>query len=157
MTSEAKKPKSGKWVKLVLILSLGLNLAVVSFVIGITIKGPPDRARLQNSDAVAFLSYALPKQHRREIRREMVAHREALRSNRNALHGLRAEMIEILQEEDFDLAKVAVILERQRGHFLSLGELAHDALLNRIAVLTPEERAAYIRSLQRDARPARQD
>ena len=152
MTMENNKPKTGSIMKIVLILSLGLNLAIGSFVIAVVVKGPPATVAPRNQDAVAFLAYALPKVHRREIRRELVARQAELRTNRDALRGLRVEMIEALQQEPFEIEAVQKLLERQRRHFLTLGELAHDALLRRIAELTPEDRAIYVISLQRDAR-----
>lgn len=153
MTENPKKDKI--WVKILLVVSLGLNVAIASFVVGISIKGPPERVAPQNQDAIAFLSYALPQEHRREIRRELVSHQEELRTNRDALRGIRVEMIRVLQDEPFEIEKVEQLLERQRDHFLSMGELAHDALIRRIAELTPEEREIYIKSLRKDARPPR--
>ena len=153
MTIEPAKPKSRKWIQLLLVASLGLNLAIASFAIGVSIKGPPERKAPQNQDAIAFLSFALPTEHRREIRRELVSRQDDLRPNREALRGLRAEMINALEQDPFDIEKVEILLERQRTHFLSLGELAHDALIRRIAALTVEERKDYVNSLRREGRP----
>ncbi len=156
MTDKPNKTKGKVGVKALLIVSLGINLAVASFVVGLILRGPPERAAPQNQDAIAFLSYALPKEHRQEIRRELVSRREEFRANRAALRGLRIDMIKVLEERPFEIEKVEVLLERQRSYFLSMGELAHDALIRRIAELTPEERAVYIRSLRRDSQPRRQ-
>lgn len=150
------KPKTGFWVKTLLIVSLGINLAVASFVIGLALKSPQKRPASQNQDAIAFLSYALPKEHRREIRRELIDRREEFQANRAALRGLRIEMIAVLEQEPFEIEKIENLLEQQRNYFLSMGELAHDALIRRIAALTPEERAVYIESLRRDSQPRRQ-
>ncbi len=149
----SEKSKSRKWVKILLVVSLGINLAVAGLIIGAALQGPAKQDRPKNRDAIAFLSYALPKEHRREIRRELIDRREDFQANRQALHGLRIEMIEALEQEPFEIEKVEDLLEQQRNYFLSMGELAHDALLRRIEQLTPEERAAYIRSLRRDSQP----
>ncbi len=156
MTDKPKNSMRRSWVKALLIVSLGVNLAVATFVIGLALKGPPKRPAPQNQDAIAFLSYALPKEHRQEIRRELVNRRDEFRANRAALRGLRLEMIQALEQEPFEIEQVEDLLEQQRNFFLSMGELAHDALIRRIAELTPEERAVYIASLRRDSRPERQ-
>ncbi len=149
MTVDSENVKSKPWVKILLVISLGLNLAIASFVIGISIKGPPARRTPQNQDAVAFLSFALPVEYRHEIRRELLSHQAELRPNRNALRGLRDEMVLLLEAEPFEISKVESLLERQRSQFLSMGELAHDALIRRIAELTPSERQTYVNSLRR--------
>ncbi len=153
MTDNLQKSKTGKWVKILLVVSLGVNLMVAGLVVGAALKEPYQRSSPKNQDAIAFLSYALPKEHRQEIRRELVARRDEFQASRQALRGLRVEMIAVLEQEPFEIEKVAMLLEQQRALFLSMGELAHDALLRRIEQLTPEERTVYINSLRRDAQP----
>ena len=152
--TEPKKPKTGRLVKLLLILSLGVNLAIGGMAFGLWsldgAKRPP------SPDGIVSLSYALPPEHRSALRDQLVSRRAELRNNRAALEGMRREMIVALQAEPFEIAVVEEILLRQRERFVALGELAHSALLDRIALLTPEERATYVKSLEnRDRRPRR--
>ncbi len=151
-----EEPKtSGRILKLLLVVSLGVNLAIGGLALGVWAFDKPRRP--QSPDAVVFLSYALPKEHRDALREQLVSRRAELRANRAALGSLRQQMIKALQAEPFDISKVREILQRQRERFLALGELAHSALLERIAMLTPEERAIYVESLKRQARRARRD
>ncbi len=142
--------KTGRLVKLLLTVSLGINLAIGGLALGLWAFDKPRRP--PSPDAVAFLTFALPKEHRDALRAQLVSRRAELRSNRAAIRDLRREMIAALEAEPFDITAIADILERQRARFLTLGELAHSALLERIAMLTPEERAAYVESLKRRER-----
>jgi len=148
----ADSKNSGRILKLVLVLSLGVNLAIGGLALGVWAFDKPKRP--PSPDAVAFLSFALPKEHRDALRQQLVSRRAELRANRAAIQELRGQMIEALQAEPFDIAVIEDILQRQRARFLTLGELAHSALLERIELLTPEERAIYVESLKRQARRA---
>jgi uncharacterized membrane protein len=141
---------SGRVLRVLLVISLGINLAIGGLALGIWTFDKPRRP--PSPDAVTFLSYALPKPHRDALRRELVSRRAELRSNRASMNHLRREMIRALKAEPFDINAVKEILQRQREAFLALGELAHSALLQRIAMLTPEERARYAAALKRQQR-----
>ncbi len=147
--------KNKGWIlKLVLVISLGINLAIGGLALGVWAIDKPKRP--PSPDAVAFLSFALPKEHRNALREQLVSRRDDLRANRAAVNQLRGQMIEALQAEPFEIEVIEDILQRQRERFLALGELAHSALLERIALLTPEERVVYLNSLKRlERRPKR--
>ena len=140
--------KNKGWIlKLVLVISLGINLAIGGLALGVWAIDKPKRP--PSPDAVTFLSFALPKEHRNALREQLVSRRDDLRANRAAVNQLRGQMIEALQAEPFEIEVIEDILQRQRERFLALGELAHSALLERIALLTPEERVVYLNSLKR--------
>jgi len=146
--------KTGRVLKLVLVVSLGINLAIGGLALGVWAIDKPKRP--QSPDGVAFLSFALPVEHRDALREQLVSRRGELQANRATINQLRRQMIDVLQAEPFEIEAVEDILLRQRERFLALGELAHSALLERIDSLTPEERAIYVDSLKRmDRRPQR--
>lgn len=145
--------KSSRILKLVLLVSLGINLAIGGLALGVWAFDKPRRP--PSPDAVAFLSFALPKEHRDALREQLVSRRAELRANRAAINQLRGQMIDALAAEPFDLAAIEDILQQQRARFLALGELAHSALLERIEMLTPEERGEYVQSLKRQQRRIR--
>ncbi len=146
--ADTKKP--GRILKLVLVVSLGINLAIGGLALGVWAIDKPKRP--PSPDAIAFLSFALPIEHRNALREQLVSRRAELRANRAAINELRGQMIETLQAEPFEIAVIEDILQRQRERFLALGELAHSALLERIELLSPEDRAIYVESLKRQAR-----
>ena len=150
----AEAKKSGWLLKLVLVISLGINLAIGGLALGVWAIDKPKRP--PSPDAVAFLSFALPQEHRDALRTQLVSRRTELRANRAAINQMRRQMIVALQAEPFEIAAIEEILQRQRDRFLALGELAHSALLERISMLSPEEREVYMKSLERqDRRPER--
>lgn len=151
--TEKVKTGCSRWVKGLLVVSLGVNLMIAGTAVGIYMRTAPPRER--SPDAVAFLSFALPTEHRNALREQLISRRGELQANRAEIAGMRDEMIRALQAEPFDIAEVETILQRQRDRFLSLGELAHNALLERIATLTPEERAIYVESLKKGDRRRR--
>jgi len=153
MTNAPKPQNSGRLVKLLLVVSLGINLAIGGLAMGLWTFDKPKRPR--SPDAVAFLTFALPKEHRDALRQQLVSRRAELRSNRAAIRDLRQKMIQALQAEPFDITAIADILAQQRARFLTLGELAHSALLERINMLTPKERASYVDSLKNRERRQR--
>lgn len=151
----AKAKKTGRILKLVLVVSLGINLAIGGLALGVWAIDKPMRP--PSADAVALLTFALPQEHRDALRQQLVNRRVELRSNRAAIKELRGQMIEAMQAEPFDIVVIERILQRQRARFLTLGELAHSALLERIELLTPEERVIYLESLLRQDRRTRRN
>lgn len=151
--TEKVKTGCSRWVKGLLVVSLGVNLLIAGTAIGIAYRSAPPPER--SPDAVAFLSFALPKEHRNALREQLISRRSELHANRAEIAGMRAEMISALQADPFEISDVETILQRQRDRFLNLGELAHNALLERIASLTPEERAIYVESLKKGDRRRR--
>ena len=151
----AEKVKTGcsRWVKGLLIVSLGVNLLIAGTGIGIALRDQPIRER--SPDAVSFLSFALPQEHRDALRNQLISRRSELQANRAEMSNLRREMIRALEAEPFEISEVESILQRQRDRFLNLGELAHSALLERVAALSPEERAIYVQSLKKTNRRPR--
>jgi len=147
------KPGSGRWLKILLMVSLGINLLIAGMVVGNALNNKPGRP--PSADTVAFLAFALPKEHRDALRAQLISRRAELRANRAALADMRRQMIVALEAEPFEMAAVEAILQRQRDLFLELGRLAHSALLERIEMLTPEERASYVESLKNNERRAR--
>lgn len=146
--SDIKKPS--RILKLVLVLSLGVNLAIGGLALGVWAIDKPRRP--PSPDAVAFLSFALPKEHRDALREQLISRRAELRANRAAIKELRGQMIEALQAEPFEIAVIEGILQQQRERFLALGVLAHSALLERIELLSPEDRASYVQALLKQPR-----
>ncbi|HIP23237.1 MAG TPA: hypothetical protein EYG79_06545, partial [Rhodobacteraceae bacterium] len=66
-----EKTKNPGWIlKLILVVSLGVNLAIGGLALGVWAIDKPRRPR--SPDAVAFLSFALPQEHRNALREQLV-------------------------------------------------------------------------------------
>ncbi|MEM7731959.1 MAG: periplasmic heavy metal sensor [Pseudomonadota bacterium] len=150
VTDPNPTPKSRPWVRILLVVSLALNLLVIGAVVGFVIKGgpglhngkrggPPSMA----TGGVGPLTQALSKEDRRAIVREM---RQRMRDSgwdRQAHRQSLNRMVAILEARPFDAdafgVELQITVERMQGN---LSE-ASGALLNRLADLSDDERAAY--------------
>ncbi len=138
------------WLRVLLVLSLALNLLIIGTVAGAMFTWSNWKshhsARL---DATAGpLTRALSREDRRAIGKEMrAAHRAGKftqRDHRAELEGLIAD----LKAEPFDPAPVSERLSRHRAAFEERLELGMGLLLNRLEQMQPDERAAYADRLQ---------
>ena len=136
--------------KIVLVLSLALNLAVVGLVSGVAFSGrfgdgPPRSFDL----GLGPVARALAPQERREMGR-------SLRQSR-VLRGvdLRAdaeEMIALLQAEPFDPAPLRDLLDAQVTRMAEVQRGAQEALLQTITAMSPERRATFAQQLADELR-----
>lgn len=134
-----KKP-SRLW-RIVLVVSLALNLAVVGLVVGITASGrlgdgPPRNFELN----LGPMARALEPQERREIGK-------ALRSDRSLrnfdLRGRVDDMVVALQAEPFDAEVLRGLMAEQSHRMQDLQSDAQAALMDQIVDMTPERRAEF--------------
>lgn len=139
--------------RIVLVLSLALNLAIVGIVAGAAVsgrlgKGPP-RAFDMGLGPVAR---ALDPAARRAIG-------AALRDDRD-LRGLDmraqfAAMMIALRRDPFDRDALQDVMIRQSERMMALQGKARDALIDQIDRMTPEERARFADRLENELRRPR--
>lgn len=144
----AKTPsrKSGRALRVALILSLMVNVLVIGTLAG----GAWRMARLDPAAAgpdIRALWRALPDDARRALRqtaREQGLHGEhGDRAERRSREGrVNAELLAALRAEPFDPESFSEILRVDREGALSRLDLAHAALADQIARLSPEAREA---------------
>ncbi|MEO3415405.1 periplasmic heavy metal sensor [Roseovarius sp. CAU 1744] len=152
MTSDTPTGNNGMkpWLRLLLILSLALNLLVVGAVVGAMITWsnwrPHHGPRLESGGGP--LTRALSHEDRRAIGKEM---RKAWRDSKQDGHDHHAELAGLvadLKVTPFDPAPVAARLRRHRQSFDERLDLGLTLLLERLTRMTPEERASYADRLQ---------
>lgn len=134
------RPK-GRWLRIALVLSLALNLAVVAAVVGAAwrFKGVEGAGPRQGGGGVLYLR-ALPEEDRRVLR-------EALRATPRVAP-VAARMVEVLRAEPFDASAAAGLLETERAAGLQRQDIAADVWLERVTRMSTQERAAYADRLQ---------
>lgn len=141
-----KSPRARMWVRILLAVSLALNLLFIGLAVGAAARfGGPDGRRPPPSVGAALIR-ALPSDHRRELRDEIRTHRSADRREQG-----RAEaqaIAEVLMAPRFDPDALAELAGRQldRHH----GRLAkmQGAWLERVKAMSAEDRHAYAARLQ---------
>lgn len=140
------------WLKLLLVVSLALNLTVLG-VIGGALLGK--ERRLDRPDkAVRELGFgpygtSLSRDQRSALRPKIGENRDVLRDNRRALREGLKDAIETLRADPFELTAFADILERQSQSARKLQDLGRKLLLEQVAEMSDAERADYAERLEK--------
>jgi len=139
-------PRRTRLLKIALVVSLALNLAVAGLIAGAALKGRPDPG---GRDGLWPYSRALPEPYRGDLMRSLRERRGDWIADREALGSTRAELAAALVAEPFDAAAVTALLARQRDRFTALADRGAALLVEQIARMSPEERQAYAAALER--------
>jgi uncharacterized membrane protein len=159
--AEPARQRSPLWMRVVLAVSLALNLAVVGLVIGSAARdrwddrhaagGRPHGEGGSRGDAAAVMmpyAAALTQDERRALGREVLGR---IRAEGIGLRDLRASVQAVaaaVRAVPFRPEDVAAELDRQRAALGRVQELSHAAILARLEAMTPEERAAFADRLE---------
>ncbi len=142
--TEPKKRRVPLWVKILLGVSLALNLAIIGLAAGVVTRlgGRPDGPAGVNY-ALPYVM-ALPGDIRREIGSDLRrGSRDGDLPRRGERRAQYQRMIDVLSVEPFDPAAARAVLMAQSDQTLALQSAAHDAWLARVSQMTAEERADY--------------
>ncbi len=152
--TQTKKP----WLKILLVISLGLNLAVAGLFIGAKVAGHKYRGghRADISGLRGFMR-ALPDNKRGEARKYFKTHRRAAHANgetmRDAIHAIH----KVILAQPFDPDALNTAFAKQRSHIATTTQDAQSAFVAIIAGMTDAERAAYVEKMQQQQRKWRKD
>jgi uncharacterized membrane protein len=134
------KPRTKLWIKIVLALSIVLNLGLAGIVLGLA----TGRARDGSVMSAAFA--ALPSDLRGDLRRDLRGDWRDLRGRGHST-ALRAEVLRILQTEPFDAAAFDAALGQGRPDMAELGQRQRARLTASVAAMNPDQRRAYADAL----------
>ncbi|QFS81690.1 hypothetical protein FIU97_02735 [Roseivivax sp. THAF40] len=139
----ADRPRTPRFVKIILFLSLALNLVVAGLFVGLWAdKGPPRRDGAPTG--IAFMR-ALEPEDRRGLALDLRGMREA---DRAAQRREIARGLEILRSDPFEPEAFVSVLDAMAERGQTLRRMGQDALLARVAEMSPAERAAYADRLE---------
>lgn len=152
--TELKPTRTVPWQRILLGVSLALNLLVVGLVGGAAFRlGGPERMH-RAPPIGAMLFRELPREDRRALR----THAFAPRPEREARRLADAEAIDAaLRARPFDPARIESFLREQAQRRQAREQDMHRAWLARITAMTDEERAAYADRLRHAMRDRRDD
>lgn len=154
-------PKTGKWLLLVLGISLGLNLFVGGFLIGDELqehRHPPrgdwERPHADN-DRVVFgfvdrLATALPKDDRKEFMRVMETYRGELAAATMRVRQARQKVRGAIGADNFDRSALESALAEVGSNMQDMQKVLHGALADAVSHLSPEARKALANWEPRD-------
>ncbi|MEM6589093.1 MAG: periplasmic heavy metal sensor [Pseudomonadota bacterium] len=139
-------PKSRLWVRILLVVSLALNLLVIGVVAGFVVKGGPfkhDGPPHMAAGGVGPLTHALSKEDRRAIGREMRQKGKDSGWDRQAHRQSLERMVAFLEATPFDAdafdEELQITVDGMQGRLSD----ARGALLNRLNDMSDEDRAGY--------------
>ncbi|SPF78084.1 periplasmic heavy metal sensor [Pseudoprimorskyibacter insulae] len=149
MAETEKKSRMGWPLRLVLISSLALNLAVIGLVVGFAAVGrngahlpPPPR------DAAAPYTKSLDMGQKRDLWKRMQREFEGERPRRTALVGEYREAVEMLRSSPFDPAAFQELMLRQSTRANNRLVAGQRALAEHIAQMSDADRRAYADRLE---------
>ena len=140
--NETETTRCPLWVKIVLVSSLALNLAIAGFVFGFVVRGD---GHVRGGSA--GLSYALPyiaaleRDDRRAVSRAV--RRSPDRPDRPQRRAQFEEMLNVLRADPLDRDAVLAVLKRQADGVAQVQAVAQAAWLERIEAMTAQERQTY--------------
>jgi len=102
-------------IRAVLLISLAFNLLFVGLVVGMVIKGPPDGRGVAGADrrSDSFYTFALNKEDRRALRREMQDQGFDLGAGRAAARGNLLSIVATLRAQPYDAMAFAAAVANQ--------------------------------------------
>lgn len=155
MDAETKTRSCPLWVKIVLALSLAVNLCIAGLVAGFILRGGPLAGRAPAMGYAMPYVLALPRDLRRDVF-GAVRNDDSLPDRRARREEYR-DMIKALKVTPFDAAAVEAVLVRQGDGVSRVQAVAQAAWLEAVSSLSDEERAAYSERMQealnRNGRP----
>ncbi|MDX5383634.1 MAG: periplasmic heavy metal sensor [Rhodobacterales bacterium] len=145
-----KPAPSGGWIKVVLFVSLALNLAVAGLAIGAALRHDDlrDRVGARADHLGGPYTGALSREDRRAIWREMRAMQAEGRPMRGDIRADFDAVVQALRAEPYDPSAVRDIVERQFQAGLERQKIGQDLLLQRIAGMDAAARAAFADRLE---------
>lgn len=146
--------KAPRWMKVVLPISLAINVGIAGVVGGAFLRAPTiTHDRVESPEGVAMLARAMPTVHQRELRGALRDQREGQRPDRQTLRTLRNRFIVSLRNAPFDINEVNLVFIDQRKMLTNLTAAGHDAVIEQIKSMSPEDRERYVQKLLNTEHP----
>jgi len=145
-----------KWLVIALVISVALNVAAIGFGIGLATGSPSWGRGIDPTAGLARLVRSLPEDRRAELTRAgtpAMSDGELRRRIGTSLHHLRASQHTIARavaQEPFDADAVRSALADFREHLAANQASSHQAFVEILGRLTPEERRGFLETMRPD-------
>lgn len=147
----AAKTRSPLWMRILLAVSLTLNLAVLGMVGGAVLRSHDGRHPLPVRD-LGFGAFdgALSPEDRQELRRAFVDEGPDFRGARRAMRQDFSEILAALRADPFDPGALQAVLDRQNARGAEFFAFGQKLIFDRIAGMEPEARRAFADRLEQN-------
>lgn len=145
------EPRSPRWMKIVLAVSVALNLAVAGLVAGAMLKDGPRRGMPSDLSFGPFTE-AFSLEDRRALRDAFRDRMPGFREARAAAKAEFAALAVALRADPLDPAALSAALAAIQARAAGRLELGRELIEARLLAMTPEERRAYADRLERGLR-----
>jgi uncharacterized membrane protein len=142
------------WVKLLLVLSLSANVAVIGLIGGHAMR-PDEHDRYGDEAAVPGLSrqqsrilQMVPEARREQAKAMLLARSAEIEAARAALQTSQAALIEALRQEPLDPARLDAALSERQAASGRVWGIGYEQMIEIARQLSPEERAAMASKLE---------
>ncbi len=147
--------RARRWPKLLLAVSLTLNILVLAMVVGAHLRDghdhhrmPPDRKALRAGGLAPFFD-ALPRGARREMAEAFHASGHGGGPDRAALAADLRAFVAAVRAEPFDPVAAAEVLAAQAARVQTRIAAGQAILVDQLATMSPRDRAAFADRLER--------
>lgn len=147
MAEALPRPRRERILRIVLVLSLALNLAILGLAAGFALRDQDGRPPRGFDISLGPIGQALAPEDRAAIRDSLRGRSEGPRLQSNRQDEINTLMTALTQEP-FDEAALRAALATPVNRMSKLQSDAVDALADRIAAMTQEQRAAFAGRLQ---------
>lgn len=138
----------GRWITLLLIISVTLNLTSVGAVVGISFMRPDVRP-INPDVSTRWLYRVLGEENRESLRPIFEQHREELGSLRGDIRDAQRAFEASLNTYAFETERVSETLAEVRRTHEAYQRASHEHMVTLLARLTPEQRQRVARHLYR--------
>lgn len=145
-----KKPMVG-WARVLLFVSLAVNLLIAGMVAGAVFRNTGERAdgNALRDMGFGFFGAAMTQGDRRAIGREMANRSGELRANRENVRDQMALFLQALRAVPYDSDAVFELSGNLQSKLAERQRIGQIALLDRIAAMSDQQRANYANRLER--------
>jgi len=147
------KPKSPRWMKITLAISLCLNLIVLGAVAGAFLSGGPQKHRkIVGSDPVRGIYRSLPK----EVRKSLRQNTRVKGASRKERQEWVQKFVATLRAPGFDASQLETLFATRQERMISIATSGQDALIKAISDMSEQERHQLADDFERGAMRFRQ-
>ncbi|MGQ0565526.1 MAG: periplasmic heavy metal sensor [Gemmobacter sp.] len=149
---------SPRWMRMLLVVSLALNLLVAGALLGVALRGGPSPVAVRDLGFGPFAA-ALSPEDRAALRQAWMTRSGGSEGGRRAMRADMRALLDILRAEPFDAEALRAHLEKGAERTGRRLELGLSLIAERVTGLSPAERLAFADRLERELRrgPHRRD